>query len=210
MTHIRTRLLDALDESMNAKTAWLEFSVGGGHDRFDLQFFLLRQLRAGYFHYELVEADLERGWDRYVNFLFPAKSKGVVWPLPKPGNVWNGKETLTITEVDFEMVERYLKDMLTKTGGYFSVAGHGTPLSMAETEQLVRDFFAETYPAANYHYRYFTILPDFLRTEHESDASDYTLPGYFEAAGRDFVLVIVGYEGDEADTVDVLMTGGYS
>ena len=200
-------LLDHLDKSTHSNTAWLDFPVSRSGS-FDLEAFLLRQLRSGQFHFQLIKNDLERGWDRYVSKVF-GKTWETMIHLPNPGNVWNGNERLSIAPLTIEQVIARLYDLMTKNVSEISGIGYAHAISEGMSNNIIDDFLRHM-QNTSHQLQFFQIEPDFLYTIDEYYASDHTHPGYFENNGKDFVLSIVlfGKEG-RAEDVKILMTNGY-
>jgi hypothetical protein len=201
-------LLDALDTTLNSNTAWLHFDIYEA-TQFELNRFLINQLRSGMFHLKLVENDLARGWENLVHITYSRHWKNQPIMLPLPGNSWNGKEGLTFTEISEKKVAEYLTDLLTGQDKWLPKRYAGSFLKKPEARKIIQEFLQPLRPQPNKMVTYFLIEPDFLFTVEDYYASDYTQVGYFEQQGRDFVLAIVTEDhNEEVCHVKILMTNG--
>ncbi len=201
-------LLDALDQVLNSNTAWLHFDVFETQ-YFELERFIVRQLRSGMFHLKLIENDLSRGWENLVSITYSKHWKDSPVILPIPGNSWNGKEQLTITEISEKKAGEYLTDLLTGDDKWLPKRHKGPFLKKIEAKKIIRDFLEPLSPQPNKMVTFHLIEPDFLFSIEDYYESDYTQIGYFEQQGRDFVLAILT-EDHNKDTsfLKVLMTNG--
>lgn len=205
-------LLDSLDKSANSKTAWLHFDINSP-STFDINEFLLTQLKTGYFHFTLVESDISRGWENYVSLTFSKNRKDNVIMLQRPGTTWNGRTDLDINKISVDKAKGLIIDLLTGEKIDFSKSPLGTQLNKTEAEKIVDDFIRHLRTHKNRDLSFYQITPNFLWTVEDCFKSDNdkTKLGYFENDGRDLALGILTYE-KEMDTLElnVLMTNGYS
>lgn len=198
------RLLDALDHSLNSNTAWLHFDIYDAQ-YFELNRFLIKQLRSGFFHLRMVENDLFRGWENMVSITYSKywKDKPIVIPLP--GNCWNGKEDLSITEVSEKKVTELLNRFLTAKHG----SEENKHMEKDKAKSLVREFMEPIKPQPNKMVTYHLIEPDFLYTVEDYYASDYTQVGYFENQGKDFVIAFLTEDHNkDVHHLKLLLTNG--
>ena len=203
-------LLDSLDKSVNSNTAWLHFGINSTRN-FELQKFLLNQLRTGFFHFSICENDINRGWEHYVSIVYSKDWKDTMIMLPKPGNSWNGNEHLTIEDITEEKAKDLIIDLLTGEQKYFSKSSLGTPLDKHASTIIFDNFIRHIKGSKNREATFYNIKPDFLSTVEDYYNSDYTKLGYFENSGRDFALGILLYEKDiETFELKILLTNGYS
>ncbi len=205
-------LLDSLDKSANSNTAWLHFDINSP-STFDINEFLLTQLKTGYFHFTMVESDISRGWEHYVNLTFSKNWKDNVIMLQRPGTTWNGRTDLDINKISAGKARELVIDLLTGERIYFSKSPLGTQLNKTEAEKIVDDFIKYLRTHKNRDLSFYQITPNFLWTVEDcfKGDNDNTKLGYFENNGRDFVLGILTYE-KEMDNLElnILMTNGYS
>lgn len=201
-------LLDALDTTLNSNTAWLHFDIYEA-SQFELNRFLINQLRSGMFHLKLVENDLSRGWENLVSVVYSKHWRHQPIILPLPGNSWNGKKDLTFTEISEKKVADYLTDLLTGQDKWLPKRYAGSFLKKSEARKIIQEFLQPLKPQPNKMVTYFIIEPDFLFSVEDYYASDYTQVGYFEQQGRDFVLAIVTEDHNkEVYHLKLLMTNG--
>lgn len=203
-------LLDSLDKSANANTAWLHFDIDAS-TTFNIKQFLLKQLETGHFHFALVKSDIMRGREYYVHVIYPEHPKQNIIRLLRPGTTWNGKTELEIQSISIDRAKELIIDLLTGAGKHFSGNPSGTQLNVIEAERIVQGFIK--YVAANNKaLTFFQISPDFLWTIDESfnPENDETRLGYFENYDRDLALGILMH-GKETGTLElnILLTNGY-
>ncbi len=205
-------LLDSLDKSANSNTAWLHFDINSP-STFDINEFLLTQLKTGYFHFTLVESDINRGWEHYVSLSFSKNWKDSMIMLQRPGTTWNGNTNLEINRITDDRAKELVVDLLTGERLHFSKSPLGTQLERGEAEKLVDNFTKYLKTHKEREITFYNITPNFLWTveEYFKPDNDKTRLGYFENNGRDLVLGILTYE-KEMDTLElnILMTNGYS
>jgi len=203
-------LLDSLDKSVNSNTAWLHFGINSTKN-FELQKFLLNQLRTDFFHFALCENDISRGWEHYVSIANSKNWKDTMIMLQKPGNTWNGNEHLTIEEITQDKTKDFIVDLLTGEQKYFSKSSLGTQLDKQTASFVFDNFVKHIKGAKNKQAIFYNIKTDFLWTVEDYYASDYTKLGYFENSGRDLALGILLYDKDmETSELKILLTNGYS
>ena len=105
------KFLDSFDSSVNSNTFWLSFDIADD-ESWEVSTFLIRQLKTGIFHFEMIKQDIERGWNIYSEWVLPK-----VWKTPtfvqKPGNTWNGNTEIEFEEVSEERVKDLLVDLLS-------------------------------------------------------------------------------------------------
>lgn len=203
-------LLDSLDKSVNSNTAWLNFSINSSN-YFDLNKYLVNQLKTGYFHMSLVENDISRGWENYISLTLSKNFKDSLIPIQRPGNTWNGNENLDIKEITIAETEDYLTDLLIGGQKYFSKSALGTTVDIVNAKSIFTNFIKYLTGKQNKKLKFYKIEPNFLTTIEEYYQSDCTKIGYFENSGRDFVLGILLYNEEmETSELNILMTNGYS
>jgi len=203
-------LLDSLDKSVNSNTAWLHFSINSTQN-FDLEKFLLNQLRTGHFHFKLVKSDINRGWENFVSLTYSKNWKDTMIILQKPGNTWNENENLTIEKISYEKAKNFIVDLLTGVQTYFTKSSLGTTIDNIYASKIFDNFVAHITGVKKRQATFYNIKPDFLSTIEEYYKSDHTKLGYFETSGRDFVLAILLYEREmDSMELNILMTNGYS
>ena len=205
-------LLDSLDKSANSNTAWLHFDINSP-STFDINEFLLTQLKTGYFHFTLVESDINRGWEHYVSLTISKNWKDNVILLQRPGTTWNGRTDIEINKISAEKAKELVIDLLTGERIHFSKSPLGTQLNKTEAEKIVDDFIKYLRTHKNRDLSFYQLTPNFLWTVEDcfKADNDKTRLGYFENDGRDFALGLLTYE-KEMDTLElnILMTNGYS
>jgi hypothetical protein len=205
-------LLDSLDKSANSNTAWLHFDINAP-STFDINEFLLTQLKTGYFHFTLIESDINRGWEHYVSLTFSKNWKDNMIMLQRPGTTWNGRVDLDINKISADNAKDLVVDLLTGEMKHFSKSPLGKQLSKTEAEKTFDNFIKYLKTHKNRDLSFYQIKPDFLWTVEDcfKADNDNTRLGYFEKKGRDLVLGILTYE-KEMDTLElnILMTNGYS
>jgi hypothetical protein len=205
-------LLDSLDKSANSNTAWLHFDINSP-STFDINEFLSTQLKTGYFHFALVESDINRGWEHYISLTFSKNWKDNMIMLQRPGTTWNGRTDLEINKISADKAKDLVVDLLTGERKHFSKSPLGTQLNKTEAEQIVDDFIKYLKTHKNRDLSFYQITPNFLWAVEDCFKSDNdkTRLGYFENDGRDLALGILSYE-KEMDTLElnILMTNGYS
>jgi len=197
-------LLDHLDESANSNTAWLDFSSHS--ETLDLQRFLLNQLKSGYFHFQLLQSDINRGWEHYVEINLSARWKNSILILPKPGNTWNGNTDLSFKQITIEEAKSYIVDLLTNEGRFFSKNIYSKGFSADLASDIFNNFVEELKRNQQQEIIFYNIEPNFLSTIEEYHESDSTKLGYFEDCGRDFVL---GIFNPHSTQFNLLMLNGY-
>lgn len=205
-------LVDLLDKSANANTAWLQFELNAAA-AFDLHAFILAQLKSGHFHFALVKSDIIRGLENYVCLSYPKHPKHDIIRLLYPGTTWNGTTELKIESIATDLAKELIIDLLTGAGKHFSKSPLGKQLNKIEAERIVQDFIECLKLNNSQELTFFQITPDFLWTAEESLSSDHDHPilGYFENDGRDLALGIL-INGKDSDTLElnILLTNGYS
>jgi hypothetical protein len=203
-------LIDSLDKSVNSNTAWLHFSINSTKT-FVLKSFLLSQLETGYFHFNLVQSDINRGWEHYVSLTHSNNWQDTILLLQKPGNTWNNNDNISYEEVTIDEAKNFILDLLTGGQKFFSRSSLGTIITKELASTIFDNFVKHLQGHKQREITFYNIKPDFLTTVEDYYKSDYTKLGYFENSGRDFVLGIVLYER-EMDTLElnILMTNGYS
>jgi hypothetical protein len=199
----RDSLFAKIDKAINSTTYLLQFSITNPVD-FDVERFLLQQLRTGCFHYELVVQDLERGIQNYSTIvLYPAPAERLPVFIPRPGNVWNGKLSLTSEKISLHTAKELLSDLLSGSQRYFSVSALCAPLEPTEAEEVIGGLLGLVKRNAR-EAEIYNIEPAFLRTIREYYESEMTLPGYFQEGGRDLALAF-----KTEDELSILLTNGY-
>lgn len=202
-------LIDSLDKSANSNTAWLHFSINSTKT-FELKSFLLKQLETGYFHFNLVQSDINHGWENYVDLISSKNWQDSTILLQKPGNTWNNNDKISIEEITIDKAKNYVIDLLTGGQKFFSRSSLGTVISNDVALNIFDKFIKHLQGKKKREITFYNIKPDFLTTDEEYYNSDFTKLGYFENSGRDFVLAIVLYD-KEMDSLElkILMTNGY-
>lgn len=132
-------LLDSLDKSANSNTAWLHFDINSP-STFDINEFVLTQLKTGYFHFTLIQSDVNRGWEHYVSMTFSKNWKDNMIMLQRPGTTWNGRADLDINKISADKAKDLLVDLLTGERKHFSKSTLGTQLNKTEAEKTVTNF----------------------------------------------------------------------
>lgn len=193
-------LLDALDTAANANAFWLE--LGTPKSTFDLEQLLLQHLRTGNFHFELVKQDIRREWNNYVEVIFPQNADLPVL-LPKPGNTWNGTETISSQALAADEVEALLMDLLTGQKKYFTKSTAGSTLDWESASILVEEAL-EMLRLTDPDWRAYRIATNFLNEVDDYYDSGYIKLGYFEGRGRDLALAFL-----LDDSLYILLTNGY-
>lgn len=194
------RFLDALDGAANANAFWLELAVP--EKPMPLDALLVQHLRSGNLHFELVKQDIVRDWNNYVEIVFPRNGELPV-VLPKPGNVWNGRDHLHIQPIPADRVEALLMDLLTGQKRFFTRSTSGSPLDWENASSLVEGLL-EMLANNDPDWTAFQIEPNFLNTVDDQYNSDWIRLGYFEGRGRDLALVF-RVDGE----LYMLLTNGY-
>ena len=196
------KFLDALDSAVNSNTFWLSFNIAD-EDALEVSKFLIRQLRTGIFHFEMVKQDIERGWNTYSDWVLPKD-----WETPtfvqRPGNTWNGNLVITSEEKSEEEIIDLLTDLLTGQQHRFSRTGLGSPLTQEKAALVLYEFFEEVRKSDS-QWSAYDIQPDFLHKVNDTIEKDNTILPYFEDYGRDLAL---GFK--IADQFHVLLTNGYA
>lgn len=192
-------LLEALDNAANSNSYWI--SLGISEETGKLSNDIVQHLKTGSFHFELVKEDLQRGFNDYSEMVF---AKGFDHPtfIQKPGNVWNGKEELTIQLISKDEAKNQLLDLLTGGQKIFSRSALGTQLTPEAAKSLIHDFFRAL--DENGTWEVHNITPDFLNQIDDYYNSNYIQLGYFENCQRDLALGIK-YENE----INILLTNGY-
>ena len=205
-------LLDNLDKSANSNTAWLHFDINSPAT-FDINEFILTQLQTGYFHFTLVESDINRGWEHYVSLTFSKNWKDNTIMIQRPGTTWNGRKDLEINKISADKAKELVVDLLTGERKHFSKSPLGTQLERAEAEKMVDNFIKYLKTHEDRELTFYNITPNFLWTIEDcfKPDNDKTRLGYFENNGRDLVLGILTYAKDmDILELNILLTNGYS
>lgn len=204
-------LLDRLDKSANANTAWLQFELNAAA-AFDIQAFLLAQLKTRHFHFALVKNDVIRGWENYMCVFYQEHPKHDIIRLLYPGTTWNGTTELKIKSIAPDLAKELIIDLLTGAGKHFGKSLSGKQLNITEAERIVQDFMVCLKLENSRELTFFQIAPDFLWTVEESLREEYNSPvlGYFENCNRDLALAILS-KGKDGNTreLNLLLTNGY-
>lgn len=192
-------LLEALDKSANSNSYWITLPIS--EDKNLLSHDIVQHLRTGSFHFQLVKEDIQRGFNDYSEILF---AKGFDTPifLPKPGNVWNGNEQLTINPISKQETNCILHDLLTGEQKLFSKNPHGTQFNNADAQILIQEFFKSLDQKGNW--KAYNLKTNFLNKIDDYYNSNYIQLGYFENCKRDLAL---GIKYD--DEINILLTNGY-
>lgn len=198
---IVNNILDKLDKSANSNTFWLPFSISNDKE-FELQEYLIKQLRTGRFHFEVVKQDIERGWNNYSEMVFPKNFDTPAF-VQVPGNVWNGKDKIEYEELTKESAKDFIIDLLTGEEKHFSKSLLGKQIKPKEAQEVVGVFFSEIEEWFK-NLRIYNLKPDFLNKINNYYESDYIQLGYFENAGRDLALA---FKSDH--DLSILLTNGY-
>lgn len=193
-------LLETLDKTLNSNSLWITLNLT--EDKEQLETDIIRHLRTGSFHFELVKEDLNRGFNDYSEMIYP-ENYNTPFVLQKPGNLWNGVEQLTINEIETSLARDMLIDLLIGGQNFFSVSTLGTQINTKKANELVANLFTVLNEKGNW--KAFNIEPDFLYQVEDHNNTNPHLPGYFENDGRDLALAI---KYDEE--VHILLTCGYS
>ncbi|MCH7399709.1 hypothetical protein MM236_17060 [Belliella sp. DSM 107340] len=204
-------LLDSLDKSANSNTAWLHFNINSP-STFDINAFLLKQLQTGFFHFTLVESDINRGWEHYVSSFLSKNCKDNMIMLQRPGTTWNGRTELEINSISTDNAKELLVDLLTGERIHFSKSPLGTQLDKAEAEKLVDNFVKYIKTHKSRELTFYNIAPNFLWTTEDcfNSDNDNTRLGYFESNGRDLVLGVLSNDMEmNILELNILMTNGY-
>jgi hypothetical protein len=197
-------ILSKFDTALNSNTLLLHFGINNVPE-FDLQRFLINQLRTGCFHYEIVINDIERGHNNYSAMIFNKDyTSGQPVFVPRPGNVWNGKEEIDYIRMSTQNVKLLLIDLLSGHPNEFTRSALGSPLKQGKAEEIVEELL-NYIKGQEKDLEIYRIKPDFLRTVDEYYESDLTLPGFFEGNGRDLVLAF-----KKNEEIKFLLTNGYS
>jgi hypothetical protein len=192
-------LLEAIDTAANSNSYWLSFGIAS--DGFDLERFIIAQLKTGNFHFELVKEDLERGLNGYSEMIFPKNADSPTF-LPRPGNVWNGKESISFDALTDKQIKDLLIDLIGEQKDFFSKSHLGKQYDCKTAERIVKGFIDSL--NQNGAWQAFKLTPDFLNQEDDYYNTDYIQQGYFENNDRDLALAIK-FESD----LCILLANGY-
>lgn len=204
-------LLDSLDSCANANTAWLPFDLNSSPD-FDIEAFLLTQLKSGQFHFALVKSDIIRNWDYYVRVSYPENPRQQEIRMLRPGTTWNGTTELTVQAIATGLAQELLTDLMTGAGKHFSRSSATTRLNLAAAEKIVQDFINYLSIDKCRELTFFRISPDFLwpiETVLNEEEVSHKL-GYFEGYGTDLALgICINGKDSRPMALNILLVNGY-
>lgn len=195
------KLLDKLDTAVNSNSFWIELGLPSGE--FEIGKVLVQHLKTGNFHFELVKQDISRDWNNYSEMVF-SKSLDQIVLIPRPGNVWNGKEKINYQEIPRNTIYEHLFDLLTGKAKYYGKSSYGTQFTDEEADSLVVEVL-EMLTNLDKNWKAYLITPDFLNVVENYFDSGYIKLGYFENHGRDMSLAFL-----VDDSLYILLTNGYA
>ncbi len=188
-------LIQYINQSTNANTMFVSFDRGSQKD-FVLQDFLLKQLKSGMFHYAMQKADLELGYEWYMERIIDHWFWGQLTIVHKPWNTRNGNEDLLIEKISEAEALTILLDIM-----HNKKSARWKNININDATDAIKSFLSYNQSESKCFYR---VEPNFLYTCDDMVASGYTVLWYFEDQWNNLVLAI---QTDES--VDILLINGY-